>query len=100
MDEPVSMAFPWYRPEEWARLATVADDRDAMEPSYRDWLTAAEKNILQMALAGIRVQRVEIDVAELVTWCAARNLPNTSATRSQYAFELIQRTAGRPPETA
>jgi hypothetical protein len=95
MDQPVSMAFPWYRPEEWSRLATVADDHDAMEPSYRDWLTAAEKQILQMALVGIRVERVEVDVTELVAWCAARNFPNISATRSQYASELMQRGASR-----
>lgn len=89
------MTFPWYRPEEWSRLASLADDHDVINPIYRDWFTAAEKQILQMALAGIRVERVEVDVIELAAWCAARNLPNISATRSQYASELMQRAANR-----
>ena len=96
MTQPVSMAFAWYRPDEWVRLVEVADDRDALGPTYRDWLTATEKKILALALAGVQVCRVEVDVTELVEWCRQHRVPNTDASRAQFSQELSHRSTGKP----
>ena len=86
--DPVTTAIPWFRPEQWELLFRVADDRQEFAPSYRDWLIAAERQILELALTGVQVQRVELDVDDLISWCHRRGLPNTKATRSQYVAEV------------
>ena len=90
-EQAVTIAFPWFRPEQWDQLLRSAVDRNDLPASYREWLVSAERKILQLALTGVQPQRVEIDVGDLVAWCQRHGLSNTDATRSQYVVEISKK---------
>ena len=90
----ITTAFPWFRPEQWDLQFRVAEDRQELASSYRDWLIAAERQILELALTGVQVQRIELEVDDLISWCRRRGFPNTNATRSQYVAEVGKKTHG------
>ena len=78
----------WYRRDQWARLRELATDADRLEEAYEDWLAGAQKTIVQMTAAGVRVRRVDIELDALVRWCRHEGRPLDSAARAAF-------TAGR-----
>lgn len=77
----------WYKPTQWARLREVSEDRAELEPTYLQWFDAASKQIQDMGRAGLRVQRVDVDVEELVEWCRERGVPVTASARAWFTAE-------------
>jgi hypothetical protein len=80
----------WYRRDEWTRLRELAADADKLDEAYEDWLAGAQKTIVQMTAAGIRVRRVDIDLDELVRWCRHEGRPLDGAARASFAAERLQ----------
>ena len=84
-DTSLVMGIAWYRPEQWTRLRDLASDRDKLEGSYEDWPAGAQKTLVQMAVTGVRTQRVDIDIDALASWCQAEGRTLDSAARAEYA---------------
>ena len=79
----------WYRREQWSRLREVASDRDKLDASYEEWLAGAQKTRVEMAVAGVRARRVDVDVDALVRWCQGDGRRVDSAARAAFvALEL------------
>jgi len=89
-DRDVVTGIAWYRREQWTRLRELASDADKLEESYEDWLAGAQKTLLQMGVAGVRAQRVDVDLDELARWCRAEGRPLDSAARAAFAASRLR----------
>lgn len=80
----------WYRPEQWQRLRQVASDRGDLEERYEEWLTLASQKLAELKQAGFRIEKMEVDVEELLSWCAVRGLPVDASARSQFVADKLR----------
>ena len=86
-DRDTVAAVAWYRRDQWAGLRELAADAERLEEAFDDRLAGAQKIVVQMAAAGVRVRRVDIDLEELVLWCRHEGQPLDSAARAAFAAE-------------
>jgi hypothetical protein len=84
-DSSLVTGIAWYRRDQWTRLRNLAVDSDNLEESYEEWLTGAQRTLVEMAASGVRARRVDIDVETLVQWCKVERRPLDSAARAAYA---------------
>jgi len=61
-DDSLVTGIAWYRRDQWGRLRELAADPNKLEESYDDWLVGAQKTLVQIAVTGVRAQRVDVDV--------------------------------------
>jgi hypothetical protein len=67
------MRTPWLKRDQWSRFCEVFAGEDKLPPSYEVWLEDSQRAAVDMTMAGFAVRRVEIDVEDLVAWCAAED---------------------------
>ena len=89
-DSDAVTGIAWYRRDQWTRLRELASDADKLEESYEDWLAGAQKTLVQMKVAGVRTQRVEIDLDELARWCRAEGRALDSAARASFVASQLR----------
>jgi hypothetical protein len=80
----------WYRREQWPLLREEAADSEVLEETYEDWLSIAQKAVLDLAREGVRAERVEIDVEELLAWCRANNRPLNGKARAEFTTRQLR----------
>ena len=80
----------WYRREQWPLLREVAADPEILEETYDAWLRIAQKAAVDLALEGVRAERVDIDVEELVKWCRANSRLVDSSARAQFTSRKLK----------
>ena len=81
----------WYRPEQWARLLEVSDDRDELEATFAEWEALAEEKVRELQAEGVNVEKVIVDIEELLAWCQGRGLSVDASARSHYVADLLRR---------
>jgi len=84
----------WYNQEEWQKLITVADDRDALDDTYENWLEKFANTRRQMKKQGVNTQKVEVIIADLVRWCTKHGMPINGESRSKFVAETLRTTGG------
>ncbi len=84
----------WYRPEQWVRLRKLSIDRDDLEATFQEWFQTAEKTFTDLKKLGLNIVRVDIDVEELATWCAAEGLSLDSSARARFVQEKVRKMYG------
>ena len=87
----------WYRPEQWTRLLEISDDREELEPSHDEWLQSASKTMHQLRGQGLRVEKVQVDVEDLLGWCNGQGRPVDGASRAAFVAELLRQRDAAPP---
>src|SRR5437867_4031847 len=88
----VRVGLGWYRPEQWTRLLEVSVDRDALEDTHAEWAKGAAEAMRELRARGVTVEKIDVEVEELVQWCLDRGLMVDSRARSNFAAEkLLQR---------
>ena len=80
----------WYRPEQWERLREVSEDVDNLEETYDAWLKTAERLIRDGIPADVVVEKIDIDVEEVLAWCNVRGLPMNTAARARFVSERVR----------
>jgi hypothetical protein len=80
----------WYRAGEWERLREIAADPEKLEQTYEEWVETAERALRGMREAGMRVEKVDVDVEELLAWCERRELAVDAGARAHYAAEALR----------
>jgi hypothetical protein len=83
-------AFVWYRPETWPRLKATAADANDLEATYDEWHANAESTFNALSRQGMWLEKVEIDIDALLTWCKAQGQTPDATARSTYAVHLLQ----------
>ena len=89
-DSNVLTGIAWYRRDQWTQLRELASDVEKLEESYEDWLAGAQKTLVQLTLAGVRAQRVDVDLAELARWCRGEGRPLDSAARAAFVASRLR----------
>lgn len=85
------VGFAWYTKRQWARLRELADDPEALDDSYDDWLRTAEATVADLRSKGVQVQKVPLNVEVAAQWCAKRSRPFNSAGRAAFAADLLRK---------
>lgn len=88
----------WYTPGQYERLLQVADDRNNLEDTYEEWKTTAEKTLPELEKPRVLIQKVHIDVEELIAWCKSHNRPIDGAARTVFIADKLEeeRQKGKP----
>ena len=89
-DNSAPTGIAWYRRDQWTRLRELAPDVEKIEESYEDWLAGAQTVLVQLTVAGVRVQRVDVDLDELVRWCRGEDRPLDSAARAAFVAPRLR----------
>lgn len=80
----------WYRADQWERLREISTDPEKLEQTYEEWVENAERALQGLRESGMRVEKVELDVEELLTWCETRELDPDASARARYAAEKLR----------
>lgn len=83
------IALAWYHPSQWERLREVSTD---VLDTYEEWSSVMEVQVKFLKQKGFRVQKVVIDVEELLRWCREQGKEVDSSARSEFAIRLAERS--------
>ena len=84
----------WYRADQWERLLEISVDRDRLGDSYEAWVENAEETLRSLQAqqtAGVTIEKVEVDVEEMLAWCRERGVEVDAEARAEYAADLLRR---------
>ncbi|MEW6356388.1 MAG: hypothetical protein AB1696_08690 [Planctomycetota bacterium] len=84
------VGIAWYKPTQWKLLHESSEDTDELDGTYLQWSDAASDMMRQLRLAGVRVQRVDIDVEDLIKWCKEKGVAVNGESRSRYLGEKLR----------
>ena len=84
------VGIAWFRKEQWSRLLSVSTDRDNLEKTFDEWSRAAEKQLTAMKAAGKEIEKIDVDVEELINWCEKKNVPIDGKARARFAAEKFR----------
>ena len=90
-EQNILYSFAWFQPEEWSRLKEVVDDPSSLDDTYEEWRISAEKSINEIRANGQKIQKVSINVSELLIWCESKGYKPDSKARAQYTALLAQK---------
>ena len=85
-----TIGVAWYRPDQWEQMRKLSDDSDRLEGTYEQWLSYAERQLAELRSRGCRVQKVDVDLDELLKWCTSKRLPLNGDSRAQYVAEKLR----------
>ena len=80
----------FYRRDQWPRLLETADDRKELEDTYDEWKLNLIKSVNNMRKIGATPRKVDIDLEELLVWCAVRGFKNTGESRAEFITDLLR----------
>ncbi len=84
----VGIAF--YKREQWPLLVEDAADSHVLEKTYDAWLDVVDESIEKIEAHGIEPKLVDVDIADLISFCRQQGLQNTASARSQYIGKLLR----------
>lgn len=87
-------SYHGYRPEQWERLREVSEDVKDLEDTYQAWLQTAERMIREGIPANVTIEKVDLDVEDVLAWCNERGLALNAETRSRYVSERLRQKYG------
>ncbi len=79
-----------YRPEDWARLREIADDRDNLEESWTEWSRGIATLEHEQSAAGKAYQTILVDLDQLIHYCRDRGMRNDAAARARFVSDLLR----------
>ena len=80
----------WYSRATWTELRARAPDAADLENTYEDWLEVFHRGVAQVQAAGVRPERVEVDMQAFVAWCAPTGRALDSAARAEFVSEQLR----------
>ena len=94
-DSTMVTGFAWFDKEQWQRLAEIAEDREVLDDSFETWERNALHALRNIERQGQRVEKVYVNVDELVSWCREKGVPVISKFRADYVTLLLRQRHGR-----
>ena len=80
------LGMAWYTPEAWARLKAIPEAR--VDMSYRAYVRNYEAYVRRFAAEGIKVERVAVDVDQMLAWCHRNGYAVDTTGRTIYGSVL------------
>jgi GTP cyclohydrolase I len=81
-----------YRADQWEQLRGISADPDRLEKTYEEWLSYAKKQLAELRSKGCKVQKVDVDLDELLSWCTHKRLPLNGESRAQFVAHKLQQS--------
>jgi hypothetical protein len=79
-----TIGVAWYKPEQWELLKKLSQDGDELENTFTEWIEFVQKKVRELRKMGIKVEKVKVDVKELLAWCNERSLPINGESRAAF----------------
>jgi hypothetical protein len=95
-DPKMITGVAWYRPEQWARLREISEDVENLDDTYEEWRQKAEQALREGIPADVTVEKVDIDVEEVLAWCNVLGLPMNAQSRARYVSDRLRRKYEAP----
>jgi hypothetical protein len=92
------IGMAWYRSEQWNRLRQISEDVDILETNYEEWESLASRKIAELEAAGIKIEKVEVDVNELMSYCEEYGLAVNAESRSRFVTDKLRKRDERAEE--
>ena len=90
-DEQGVVAVPWYRPSQWDRLREISvDGARELGESYNQWHAFATRRLNELRRGGRQVEKVAIDVEELLQWCKQHERLADAGARAEFAAAKLE----------
>ena len=80
------LSMAWYTPEAWARLKAIPEAR--IDMSYRAYVHNYEAYTRRFVAEGIKVERVAVDVDQMLAWCHRNGYEVNSTGRAIFGTVL------------
>ena len=93
----LKVGVAWYLEAEWDRLRELAADPEMLEETYAEWRRVCEDMVRKLAASGLATEPVEVRVAELQAWCAARRRPLDANARAEFVSEIVAGRSNQAP---
>jgi len=84
------IGIAYYARDEWMRLRQLFLKDSTLDESYEDWLTGVAKFTQNAVIKGQEIERIWINVDELVKWCKENAYPMNSSSRSEFVVYKMQ----------
>ena len=88
-DSKMVTGLAWYRPEQWARLREISEDVENLDDTYEEWRQKAEQALRDIP-ADVTLEKVDIDVEEVLAWCNVLRLPMNARSRARYVSDRLR----------
>lgn len=80
----------WFDEDGWERLRELAADPERLEDDYETWVQMVDDTIRGMRDHGMNVEKVLVDVDELVAWCEEEDHPVDASARAAFVTATLQ----------
>ncbi len=87
----LALGIASYTPQEYAKLLTVAEDVDDLEPTWEEWLQVAEQFRTTLKVTGLDFVDVPIEMEKLQQFLDAHGLPNNGQARAEYVSSIVEK---------
>ena len=84
------MGLTWYRSDQWERLREISEDKENFDMTYEESILDWESQFKRLEAQGIRPVKVEVDVEEMLTWCASQGLSVTPENRTKFMMTKLR----------
>jgi hypothetical protein len=91
LDDQV-IGVPWITKSQWPVLQSVCTDRWLVNKKYGQWQKENTSILAAIRKAGIRAQKVVIDVDHFVRWCRQSERSVTSAALADFTNACLMGT--------
>lgn len=82
--ERLVLGVGWYKKEQWSLLREKSEDGEELEDTYYEWLANANDTIKNLSKYPYRIEKIEIDVKELIKWCLKEKCALNGESRSMF----------------
>ncbi len=89
-DEETIFGICWFQPEQWERLVEISEDREILDDSYDEWRKNTSRTFDEIRSHGKSVQKVRVNLEDLLAWCNENGLPVNGRSRANYAAFLLE----------
>jgi hypothetical protein len=81
------IAMAWYSPATWAQLKAIPEAR--IEISYDEFVRNFERLLREFVAHGVKVEKVVVDVDQMVAWCHRNGYEANTTGRSIYGTVAV-----------
>ena len=83
-EEDAVVGIGWYQENQWELLLKHAVDKEDLELTYADWLEGITEGIENLSKIGLKVEKIPLDVKQMIEWCKERGYKFDGESRSVY----------------
>lgn len=88
------IGIAYFQKDEWDRLLSTAQDREALEDTYEEWEASVARLVRNARKVGTQLIKVPVSVEDILEYCRQENVPQDAAARNGLVARLVQEGRG------